>query len=339
MGKSIKLNNSIYWDASGIQCPDQKKSLKTLLTNSNKFTLGATYHNSNYPKYYLLAKLPKTSTSNSAMLHLQGFLGSYISNGKATFDIMVANRDGINIRGSYSGFASAWDNSYFAVYTESSGIVGVYFVQNDNYTGGCEINVDGTNLTSNNCNYTPVTPTGTLSYKINTSNLVHIQGEAEKVKKLAKAHYVYVAKNNGDNEPINWNVAEKWNYVTMTTVVANTNTTFFKPNGSGHIVIGAGVKKVRAYGQAILDISNWSASNYLFCRISKNDVGVAKSITSELRWVTLYSDVIIDVAEGDVLKFELRAGATTAKAIYNYVSSFGAGYANYFIVEAIEYDL
>lgn len=181
MVKSIKLNNDIYWDISGIQCPDQQRSLKKYLNKQNTFVLdGAVL--SSYPRYFLLARLPATSTSSRDSLHLSGFLGSWISDGKCTFDIIISNRNGLVVRGYYSGFAAAWNNCYFVVYTEDSGVKSVYFVQNNTYVGGCVINVNGDGLYSNNCKTTAVTPTGTLSLTINSENLVNLQGIATATK-------------------------------------------------------------------------------------------------------------------------------------------------------------
>lgn len=145
---------------------------------------------------------------------------------------------------------------------------------------------------------------------------------------------IVVAKNNSDHEPIAWARTGTWDYISMTVLIENTNTTAFSSD-SGQIKIGKGVKKVRAYGQAIVQIDGWNANKYLFSRISKNNVGVSKCILSELGWLTLYNEAYIDVSEGDIIRFQVYADNASTKRFYNY-KGFGEGYGNFFVVEAIE---
>lgn len=172
MAKSLKLTNDNYWDAVGIQCPDQQKSLKQYLKNTNTFVLGAGY-NSTYPVYYLLAVLPPTSNANSAVVRITGTLGAYEAISKVIIDILIANRNGVVVKGSYNGSnaAGAFSACDIRLYTQSDGSLYVYYVEKSTYVGGCHLEVSGNNYTNIKCSTTEVSVAGTHVVTVNESNL------------------------------------------------------------------------------------------------------------------------------------------------------------------------
>jgi len=114
-----------------------------------------------YPTYYLLATIPPTSIGNGSILKINGVLGSYPSSNKASIDVMIANRDGLKVSGSYHGSFTAFNYADIAIYEQADGSLNIYYVKLSQYTGGVILDVDGANVTLD-CSVTSVTPVGTL---------------------------------------------------------------------------------------------------------------------------------------------------------------------------------
>lgn len=174
MKKSIILNNENYLDSSGIV--HDRKTLYNRLKNKNTLILDASY-NASYPVYYLIAVLPPTSTANSATLRINGTIGAYEAVSKVIIDVLIANRNGVVVKGSYHGSsaAGAFNTCDIRLYTQSDGSLFVYYVEKKEYVGGCYLEVSGNDYTSIDCSTTFTTSaTGTHTLTLNESNLSNL---------------------------------------------------------------------------------------------------------------------------------------------------------------------
>lgn len=171
MAKSIKFTD-VYIDSSGVHCGD--RSLKKFLDNRKTFTMEQRGHNSDYPKYYLLAKLPVTGNSNGATLRINGFMGGYTSDAKAIVDVLISNRGGLAVHGIYIGNTATFNNSRLEIYEQDGGQYWIYFVQAENYTGGVYLDVTGTNLSAVSCKDSRVETSGTLVKTIDANVLTKL---------------------------------------------------------------------------------------------------------------------------------------------------------------------
>lgn len=136
-------------------------------------------------------------------------------------------------------------------------------------------------------------------------------------------------------EPIKWSTSQSWVPMDFKKVVESSGNKLID-YGTG-IKIGAGVSKVRAVAQVLYDVANIDASaNYLFMRISQNDIGKSKTITGMLRWGMLHTEAVFGVKEGDVIKCDVLKNTDREIGFYDYTGNFGSGNGCYLIVEVIE---
>ena len=136
-------------------------------------------------------------------------------------------------------------------------------------------------------------------------------------------------------EPLKWSTQDTWQPMDFKTKITSSgNKLIHEGNG---IKIGEGVSKVRVTAQILYDVSGLDqASNYLFMRISNNNVGKSKSITGMLRWGTLHTEAIFNVSKNDIIKCDVLKSNNREIGFYDYTQNFGSGNGCYLIVEVIE---
>ena len=179
------------------------------------------------------------------------------------------------------------------------------------------------------------TPLNTVLNNINTS-LTGLNTKTNNCK-----DYIKIYKTN-NTEPLDWpgNVGVWTVFGSLTT---------WQQYGSllardGYwIKIGANIEKVRVRAQVICQIDAWSANDWLMLGIgmngSTNNIGtiVAKSIISELGWITLQCEAIVDVKQGDYFGMYVRNEVNKSFKFYNYASGFGSTPSCALEVEVIKY--
>lgn len=149
------LNSKITMNSSGqITATGNINSLYR-----KQFTLTAK-SSDDAPQYYLLATLPANSSGNYTSLSIDGHFGTFTQ--KANVSIIITNRDGIRVYGSYTGDPNAWSGFDFRLYTQGDNSVNVYLSRRTRYTSDVVLNLYGQQATLYNST-TPVATTGTLT--------------------------------------------------------------------------------------------------------------------------------------------------------------------------------
>lgn len=153
--------------------------------------------------------------------------------------------------------------------------------------------------------------------------------------------YIMMAKNN-NSEPLDWpGYVGKWTI--FGSMITSKSYGSLLTRSGNYIVVGKNVEKVRVRAKVICQIDSWSANDWLFLCIGKNgannyDAGtvVAKSIISELNWVTLQCEAIVDVVEGDKFAMYVRNEVDKSFKFYNYIG-FGDSPGCFLEVEVLKY--
>ena len=94
------------------------------------------------PAYYLLAKIAPTGNDNGGTLRINGFMGGYLSTEKVSVDLIISNRGGLNVYGSYIGTPSGFSFSSIKIYEQTNGEHWVYYARTENYTGPVILNLE-----------------------------------------------------------------------------------------------------------------------------------------------------------------------------------------------------
>ena len=186
------------------------------------------------------------------------------------------------------------------------------------------------------------TPLNTTLNNINTSlNNINTSLTGLNTKANNCKDYLKIYKSNS-SEPLDWPGA-----IGQWTVFGSMTT--WQQYGSrltrdGYwIKIGAGVEKIRIRAQVLCQIDAWSANDWLMLGIGKNgtttNIGtiVAKTIISELAWINLQCEAIVDVVEGDYFGMYVRNEVNKSFKFYNYSSGFGNTPSCSLEVEVIKY--
>ena len=164
---------------------------------------------------------------------------------------------------------------------------------------------------------------------LDTSSIVH---STRILNELLTPNYMMIGKTV---EPLRWSTQDTWQPMDFKTKITSFGNKLIH-DGNG-IRIGSGVSKVRVVAQILYDVSGLDAStNYLFMRISNNNIGKSKSITGMHRWGTLHTEAIFNVSEDDIIKCDVLKSTNKEISFYDYTQNFGAGSGCYLIVEVIE---
>ena len=172
-----------------------------------------------------------------------------------------------------------------------------------------------------------------IKFKNNTyldsSSVVH---NKVALNTILTPNYMIIGKSV---EPLRW--ADKGTWATMDFKTGlDSNGTKLTHSGNA-IKIGTGVSKIRVVAQVLYDGSNVDASsNYIFMRISQNNVGKSKTINGFHRWGTLHTEAILKVSSGDLIKCDVLKSMSNEIGFYDYTGNFGAGVGCYLMVEVIE---
>ena len=141
-----------------------------------------------------------------------------------------------------------------------------------------------------------------FTYKNNTyldsSSVVH---NKVALNTILTPNYMIIGKSV---EPLRWEDKGTWATMDFKTRLDSNGT---KLTHSGNAIkIGTGVSKIRVVAQVLYDGSNVDASsNYIFMRISQNNVGKSKTINGFHRWGTLHTEAILKVSSGDLIKCDV----------------------------------
>lgn len=152
--------------------------------------------------------------------------------------------------------------------------------------------------------------------------------------------YLKIYKANS-LEPLDWPGA-----VGQWTIFGNMTTgesygSLLTRNGN-YIQVGKNVEKIRIKAKVICQIDSWSANDWLFLGIGKNggstNIGteISKSLISELHWITLQCETIVDVVEGDKFAMYVRNEENKSFKFYNY-TGFGNSPECFLEAEVIKY--
>lgn len=131
---------------------------------------------------------------------------------------------------------------------------------------------------------------------------------------------------------LKWNANDTWNRLALTNIAGNSGNSFtYKESG---VIIGKNVKRVKAVGHFLFDCQS-NMSSYIMGRIGKNNEGLAKGISAQIRWGTVHIEAIFEVKEGDKITLDVCKSAGDSNfGFYNYFD-FGEGPGCYLIVEKI----
>ena len=164
---------------------------------------------------------------------------------------------------------------------------------------------------------------------LDSSSVAH---NTKPLNEILTANYMMIGKSS---EPLRWSAQDTWQPMNFTTKITSSGDKLIL-QGNG-IKIGDGVSKVRVTAQILYDVSGLDAStNYLFLRISNNNVGKTKAITGMLRWGTLHTEAIFNVSKNDIIKCDVLKSNNKEIGFYDYTQNFGSGNGCYLIVEVIE---
>ena len=167
-----------------------------------------------------------------------------------------------------------------------------------------------------------------IKFKNNTyldsSSVVH---NKVALNTILTPNYMIIGKSV---EPLRWADKGTWATMDYKTRLDSTGT---KLTHSGNaLIIGSVV-----VAQVLYDGSNVDASsNYIFMRISQNNVGKSKTINGFHRWGTLHTEAILKVSSGDLIKCDVLKSMSNEIGFYDYTGNFGAGVGWYLMVEVIE---
>lgn len=164
---------------------------------------------------------------------------------------------------------------------------------------------------------------------LDSTSVVH---NMKPLNEILTPNYMMIGKSI---EPLKWSAQNTWQPMDFKTKVTSSgNKLIHEGNG---IKIGDGVSKVRVVAQILYDVSGLDASsNYLFMRISNNNVGKSKSITAMHRWGDLHTEAIFSVSKNDIIKCDVLKSNNKEIGFYDYTQNFGSGNGCYLIVEVIE---
>ena len=152
------------------------------------------FSNSNYPSYYLIAKLPPTSASNGFTIRIQLTTGGYGSTAKMHCDITISNREGIYVFGTYYGY-DFFSGSRLVVYKQSNGEHWIYLHRITQYVGETYLMTECESSRYVGSN-TPTTPSGTLEKTVDSSVL--FRNDKNMLSLIFPVGAVYITANNNN---------------------------------------------------------------------------------------------------------------------------------------------
>ena len=138
-------------------------------------------------RFYKLVNIPASDDANAIQVNIRGSIGNWGSNGKATIDIQIANRNGLNVYGIIYGNITALDNQRIVIQQESNNTHTVYLYCAGSYVGANTLEISwgkygaGSNVTIYTDNSYTTSPSGTQVWNIGTSsslnaNIVSLNG-------------------------------------------------------------------------------------------------------------------------------------------------------------------
>ena len=164
---------------------------------------------------------------------------------------------------------------------------------------------------------------------LDSSSVAH---NKKPLNEVLTPNYMMIGKSV---EPLKWSTQDTWQPMDFKTKITSSGNKLI--HEGNEIKIGEGVSKVRVTAQILYDVSGLDqASNYLFMRISNNNVGKSKSITGMLRWGTLHTEAVFNVSKNDIIKCDVLKSNNKEIGFYDYTQNFDSGNGCYLIVEVIE---